>query len=84
VTSAAHDVFEEAASVEDRPLDISMTDLTNFLVAAMDGLVIQFEVTHDSERCQRDLEHVVRAAILLAGLPAGDTRVAPLGHGRTG
>ena len=76
-TSAALDVFEEAASFEDRPLDISMTDLTNFLVAAMDGLVIQYEVTQDSERCQRDLAHIVRAAILLAGLPSPGSRVTP-------
>lgn len=67
-TSAALEVFEEAASFERRPLDISMADLTNFLVAAMDGLVIQYEVTHDSGRCRRDLAHVVRAATLLSGL----------------
>ena len=49
-----------------------MTDLTNFLVAAMDGLVIQYEVTHDAARCQRDLGLVIRAATLLAGLEPAD------------
>ena len=45
-----------------------MTDLTNFLVAAMDGLVIQYEVSHDEQRCLRDLDNVIRAATLLTGL----------------
>ena len=56
-----------------------MTDLTNFLVASMDGLVIQYEVTHDAVRCDRDLGLVIRAATLLAGLDPGalaDARVA--------
>ncbi len=77
-TSAALEVFEEAASFEERPLDITMADLTNFLVAAMDGLVIQYEVTRDSGRCQRDLDHVIRAATLLAGLPPGRPAAAPV------
>ena len=66
--SAALEVFQAAAAHEPGPLDIDMTDLTNFLVAAMDGLVIQYEVTHDEQRCQRDLFNVIRAATLLAGL----------------
>ncbi len=66
--SAALEVFDAAATFETRALDISMTDLTNFLVAAMDGLVIQYEVTRDAERCERDLAHVIRAATLLTGL----------------
>lgn len=77
-TSAALEVFEEAASFEERPLDITMADLTNFLVAAMDGLVIQYEVTRDSGRCQRDLEHVIRAATLLAGLPPARASADPV------
>ena len=71
-TTAALEVFEAAASYEDRVLAITMTDLTNFLVAAMDGLVIQYEVTHDAARCQRDLGMVIRAATLLAGLEPAD------------
>ena len=79
-TAAALEVFEAAASYEDDPPAITMTDLTNFLVASMDGLVIQYEVTHDAVRCDRDLGLVVRAATLLAGLDPGalaDAGVAP-------
>ena len=54
--SAALEVFQAAADQEPGPLDLDMTDLANFLVAAMDGLVLQYEVTHDTERCERDLQ----------------------------
>jgi len=76
--TAALEVFQAAAACEAGPLALDMTDLTNFLVAAMDGLVLQYEVSHDKERCLRDLENVIRAATLLVGLepgpatPAGD------------
>jgi len=84
-------VFQAAADHEREPLAIDMTDLTNFLVAAMDGLVIQYEVTHDLQRCQRDLEVVIRWP---CSLPAS-TRLEPWGpppvstsprrrHSRTG
>ena len=78
-TSAALAVFEEAASFETRPLAVGMADLTNVLVAAMDGLVIQYEVTRDAQRCRRDLGNVIRAATLLAGLqpPAGSAEAPP-------
>jgi TetR/AcrR family transcriptional regulator, regulator of biofilm formation and stress response len=69
--AAALEVFQAAAAHEAGPLALDMTDLTNFLVAAMDGLVIQYEVSHDEERCLRDLENVIRAATLLLGLEPG-------------
>ena len=80
--SAALEVFQAAADEEPGPLDIDMSDLTNFLVAAMDGLVIQYEVTHDTQRCERDLGTIIRAATLVAGLPstadpARDQQAAP-------
>lgn len=67
-SAAALEVFEAAASYEDQPPGITMTDLTNFMVAAMDGLIIQYEVTHDKPRCEHGLSVVIRAATLLAGL----------------
>ncbi len=68
--AAALEVFRAAAAHEPGPLDIDMTDLTQFLVAAIDGLVIQYEVSHDSQRCQRDLQNIIRAATLLVGIEA--------------
>jgi AcrR family transcriptional regulator len=79
--AAALEVFQAAADHERDPLSIDMTDLTNFLVAAMDGLVIQYEVTHDLQRCQRDLEVVIRAAVLLAGLEPAETVGTTVGIG---
>ena len=72
--SAAREVFQAAEDQETEPLDIDMTDLTIFLVAAMDGLVIQYEVTHDTQRCERDLNNIIRAATLLVGLPVRTSR----------
>ena len=77
--TAALEVFQAAAAREAGPLALDMTDLTNFLVAAMDGLVLQCEVSHDKERCLRDLENVIRAATLLVGLEPGSA--TPAGDG---
>jgi AcrR family transcriptional regulator len=67
--AAAVETFQ-AAAANDRAgtVAIDIIDLTNFIVAAMDGLVMQYQVTHDAERCERDLGNIIRAAILLAGL----------------
>lgn len=78
--SAALEVFQAAADQEPLPLDIDMTDLTNFLVAAIDGLVIQYEVTHDTPRCERDLHNIIRAATLLAGLEPGPGHIGQREH----
>ena len=43
-------------------------------VAAMDGLVIQHEVSHDAARCLRDLDNIIRAATLLVGLEPRSVR----------
>ncbi len=81
-TSAALEVLQMAAEHEPIPPGVDLTDLANFLVAAVDGLVIQYEVTHDAERCMRNVEHVIKAGTLLAGLKPrsprrADTGIAP-------
>jgi AcrR family transcriptional regulator len=67
--AAAVETFQ-AAAANDPPgaVTIDIIDLTNFLVAALDGLVMQYQVTHDAQRCERDLGNIIKAAILLAGL----------------
>lgn len=78
--SAALETFEMAAAHEPRgAVAIGIADLTNFLVAAMDGLVMQYEVTHDAQRCERDLGNIIRAATLLAGLERRASGQAPTG-----
>lgn len=64
--SAAREVFGAAADAEGLAPEIDLDGLARFLVAAVDGLVIQYEVHHDSERSEVDLGHVIRAATLLA------------------
>jgi AcrR family transcriptional regulator len=63
--SAAREVFAAAAAAEGLRPGIDIDELARFLVAAADGLVIQYEVHHDRERSERDLEIVIRAATKL-------------------
>ena len=65
---AALDVFQAAADHEPGPPSIDMTDLTNFLVAAMDGLVIRYGFSHDAPRCLGGADNVLRASTLLVGV----------------
>src|SRR6266581_5599156 len=66
--SAALEVLRRGAEHEARAPRIDLADLAAFLVAAADGLVIRYEVTHDEQACQRELEQVIRAGALLAGV----------------
>jgi AcrR family transcriptional regulator len=71
--SVAREVFGAAAAHDNSPPAISVDELTNFVVAAMDGLILQYEVSGDHERSERDLANVIKAATLLAShqpLPA--------------
>ena len=67
-TAAALEVLRRGAEHEAQAPWIDLADLARFLVAAADGLVIQYEVTHDEQACLRDLEQVIRAGALLAGV----------------
>lgn len=66
--SAAREVLTAAASHDSTPPAISIDELANFIVAAMDGLILQYEASHDHARSERDLNNVIRAATLLAGV----------------
>ena len=41
--------------------------LVRFLVAAVDGLVLQYAVHHDAGQSQHDVSNVIAAAIALTG-----------------
>ncbi len=76
--SAALEVLRRGAEHEARAPRIDLADLAAFLVAAADGLVIRYEVTHDEQACQRELEQVIRAGALLAGVtPPAREELAP-------
>ncbi|MEI7882577.1 MAG: TetR/AcrR family transcriptional regulator [Actinomycetota bacterium] len=57
-----------AASLQDQKINITLPELTNFIVAAVDGLIIQYEVLHDVSRTEKDIGNVVTAACSLAGI----------------
>jgi AcrR family transcriptional regulator len=67
-TTATLELLKAAADYEPRPLGIDLRDLANFVVAGMDGLILQYEVSHDLEGSERDLGNLIRAAALLAGV----------------
>jgi len=47
---------------------VGLDQLTRFLVAAVDGLVLQYGVHHDADQSRRDVANVITAALALAGL----------------
>ena len=68
----AQDVFQAAADADPAVSGVDVATLSRFIVAATDGLILQYEVHHDRALAQRDSELTVRAAMLLVadGLPA--------------
>lgn len=55
-------------SLQGEKILIELSELTNFIVAAVDGLIIQYEVMHDEERSERDITNIIKAACSLAGI----------------
>ncbi|MGW3248251.1 TetR/AcrR family transcriptional regulator [Streptomyces sp. NPDC001070] len=72
--ACTEDVFRSALAHEASPPPIDLAALVRFVVAAIDGLIIQYEVHHEVEQSQRDLENVITCAIALAGLAPGFSR----------
>jgi len=73
----AHDVFQAAVRADPNVGDIDVAALSRFIVAATDGLILQYEMHHDRALSAADVELVALAATMLArdGLPAvGRTR----------
>jgi len=68
--AAATEVLGAAAEHDTAPSAISMDQLVRFLVAAVDGLVLQYTVHHDARQSHNDVSNVITAAIALTGLGA--------------
>jgi AcrR family transcriptional regulator len=66
--AAATEVLGAAAEHDAARSAISLDQLVRFLVAAVDGLVLQYTVHHDAEQSQHDVSNVIAAAIALTGL----------------
>jgi hypothetical protein len=45
---------------------VPLDQLARFVIAGLDGLILQFISNRDPERTQRDLDHLIAAAIALA------------------
>ena len=67
----AQDVYAVAADADPSVDDVDVAALSRFIVAAADGLILQYEVHHDRALAARDSDLTVRAAMLLVrdGLP---------------
>lgn len=61
-TAVVSDVFATAA----RSSGVDIDALARFLVAAVDGLILQYEVHHDAQRAEIDLANAIRATLALA------------------
>ncbi len=66
--AAATEALGAAAEHDAASSAISLDQLTRFLVAAVDGLVIQYTVHHDAPQSQHDISNVITAAIAFTGL----------------
>lgn len=68
--AAATEVLGAAAEHDAASSAISLDQLVRFLVAAVDGLVLQYTVHRDAGQSEHDVSNVITAAIALTGLPA--------------
>jgi AcrR family transcriptional regulator len=82
--AAATEILGAAAEHDAARSAISLDQLVRFLVAAVDGLVLQYTVHHDAEQSQHDVSNVIAAAIALTGLgtQAPSKALAPGDPGR--
>ncbi|WP_034260949.1 TetR/AcrR family transcriptional regulator [Actinospica robiniae] len=66
--ACTEEVLRSALEHETEPPSVELPALVRFLVAAIDGLVIQYEVHHEAQQSQHDVENVISSAITMAGL----------------
>lgn len=79
-TASTMEIFTEALQGQEISIDIA--SLTNFVVAAVDGLIIQYEVFHDDAKSAQDITNVIKAACALAGI-SPPKRLTPLPRAET-
>lgn len=61
-------VLGAAAEHDAGEREIALEQLVRFLVAALDGLVLQYAVHHDAEQSQHDVSNVIAAGVALTSL----------------
>ncbi len=65
--AVALEVFETAAANDSAPPAIPVSELVRVLIAGLDGLILQYEVSHNKRHSNRDLQHLIAAGVALAG-----------------
>jgi AcrR family transcriptional regulator len=61
-------LFQQHFEVAGKACAIPFADLARFVIAGLDGLILQFISDRDTVRAQHDLDHLIRAVIALAGM----------------
>ncbi|GHO87433.1 TetR/AcrR family transcriptional regulator [Dictyobacter formicarum] len=64
-------LFETAIQATGQTCSISSAELARFVVAGIDGLILQFISDRDTTRARRDLAHLITSVTLLALHPTG-------------
>ena len=59
-------LFEEAYAAANSTCALPLAELARFVIAGLDGMILQFIGDRNVERSQRDLEHLIAAVIALA------------------
>lgn len=67
--AVVEEVFRAALDHEPDPPAIDLAELSRFMVAVVDGLIIQYQVHHDAGQARTGLDLAIRTAALLTGLP---------------
>ena len=62
-------LFQQNFAAANKECAISFAELARFVIAGLDGLILQFISDRDTGRAQRDLKHLIRAVIALAEGP---------------
>ncbi len=66
--AVVEEVFGAALAHDPDPPAIDLAALSRFMVAVVDGLIIQYQVDHDAVRSRAGLDLAIRTATLLTGL----------------
>jgi len=59
-------LFQQNFEAAGKSCAVSFAELARFVIAGLDGLILQFISDHDTVRVHRDLDHLISAVIALA------------------
>lgn len=59
-------LFQQHFTVTHMPCALPFAELARFVIAGLDGIILQFISDRDTKRARRDLDHLIHAVIVLA------------------